>query len=138
MNLDYLKNTILPQRAKEFAEGKNEATRQPIYVVYSLEERACEGHSEFINTTNHKGKEKECGYIDRSLSEPDFCTTDDDMLNPQPVTRFWVDNAKAFFLTSKAAHDYLQYQAHNLNEGYVYVHYSGYANREMDQLLCNG
>ena len=59
------------------------------------------------------------------------------MKEPEEVTMFYTDRIIAFFLTSQAAHDYLQYQSHNMNDPYVYVFYSGYANRQMDKLLCN-
>lgn len=139
MDLNYLQNVILPKREKEISEGKNLATRQPIYVVYQLEEKACEGHSEFLGSnTNHKGKEPKHGYIQRDYGEPEFKESDEGMERPQAVTIFWIDRAVAFFFTSEEAHAYLDYQGHNLDEGYVFVHYTGYANREMDALLCGG
>ena len=55
---------------------------------------------------------------------------------PMEVTEFFTDVLIAFFLTRKGADDYLEYQKHNLtNEAYIYTFYSGYANREMDNIL---
>ena len=139
MDLNYLQKVIIPKREKEICEGKNLATRQPIYVVYQLEEKACEGHSEFLGSdTNHKGKSPKTGYITRNGGEPEFNKSDEGMNNPIEVTVFWIDRAVAFFFTSEEAHEYLEYQGHNLTDGYVFVHYSGYGNREMDALLCGG
>lgn len=139
MNLNYLETVILPQRAKEISEGKNLATRQPIYVVLDLIEQYCSGHNDYSLSTNHCGKESESGYFDESLDGEDreFSKTDDDMDNPIEVTRFYTDRIVSFFLTSEAAHEYLEYQKHNLTNSYVYVFYSGYANKQMDLLLNN-
>ena len=86
-------------------------------------------------------------WICKKLSVPDipidsekrkFHKTNKRMKEPEEVTRFYIDRIIAFFLTSEAAHDYLKYQKHNLSDAYVYVFYSGYANQQMDKLLCNG
>lgn len=142
MNIEYLTKEILPQRENEIAEGKNRSTRQPIYIVLDLQENICSGHSDYSLTTNYKDKSAEFGYIDMAISDSEnrsFKLTNDDMKQPEDVTRFFTDRFIAFFLTSQAAHDYLKYQAHNLtgNE-YVYVFYSGYGNKQMDKLLNNG
>jgi len=63
MNLNYLIDTIIPQREKEIEEGKNAGTRQPIYVVLDLQEHAISGHTDYSLITNHKGKRLEHGYI---------------------------------------------------------------------------
>jgi len=135
MDLEYLKNEILPVREQEIKDGKNLATTNPIYFVYSLRDMACEGHSEYLGATNHKGKEPERGYIDSYEDEPEFKLSDEDMEGPEEVTQFYIDEYKAVFLTSEAAHEYLKYQAHNMNEPYVFVHHSGYSNHQMDKLL---
>jgi len=139
MNLDYLKNTIIPLRKKEIEEGKNLSTRQPIYVVLDLQENIVSGHSDYSPSTNYKGLQFAYGYIDTSLGgeEIEFNESKKGMKSPEKVTRFYTDRIAAFFLTSQGAHDYLKYQKHNLSRGYVYVFYSGYGNREMDQLLQN-
>lgn len=139
MDIDYLTNEIIPRRAKEINEGKNLATAQPIYIVYSLEEKAIEGHSEFLgSSTNYKGKSPMHGYIDTDVDEPYFNPSKIGMKDPLEVTIFWIDRYVAVFLTSSSAYDYLSYQSHNITDGYVYVHYSGYGNREMDMLLSGG
>jgi hypothetical protein len=139
MDIDYLTSEILPQRKLEMKQGKNLSTRQPIYVVLSLVEHFCSGHNDFSMSTNLKGIEGENGYLDMD-KEPEarvFKESDARMKKPEEVTRFYTDRFVAFFLTSKAAHDYLKYQNHNLDQGYVYVFYSGYANQQMDKLLTN-
>lgn len=140
MNLEYLTKVLLPKRKQEIKEHKNLATAQPIYVVYSLVEQVCSEHDDFIGSPNLKGKSKEFGFIDMGeyCEEREFCQTDEGMEKPQAVTRFWIDGLVAFFLTSDSAHAYLKYQGHNMHEPYVYVHYSGYANMEMDALLNGG
>ena len=139
MDLNYLVNEILPQRKREIEAGKNASTRQPIYVVLSLNEQICSGHNEFGMNTNMKGIDPEFGYIDMDKNAEDrvFSTSDKRMKNPQEVTRYYTDTIVAFFLTRKGAEDYLKYQKHNMHNGYIYVFYSGYGNREMDALLKN-
>jgi len=136
MDLNYLIE-ILAIRKQEIVEGKNLATRTPVYVVLSLQEGICTGHDDYSCLTNNKGKEKEHGYLDFDLDPEDrkFKLNENGMGLPESVTRFWTDRFVAFFLTSEAAHSYLEYQAHNMNEPYVYVFSSGYSNRQMDKLL---
>lgn len=137
MNLEFLTNELIPLREKEIEEGKNLATSQPIYVVLDLVENCVSGHSEYSPITNYRNKSFERGYIDDAtdLEFKVFKKTDKRMKNPSEVTRFYTDSIVAFFLTSKGAHDYLKYQAHNLENAYVYVFYSGYGNKEMNSLL---
>jgi hypothetical protein len=139
MNLNYLKNEIIPQREKEIAEGKNLGTRQPIYVVLDLTECFVSGHSDYSSNTNKQGKPFEYGYIDMALDfeSREFRETDKEIEKPEAVTKLYFDRVIAFFLISKGAHEYLEYQKHNLTNPYVYVFYSGYGNIEMDNLLQN-
>lgn len=144
-DLSYLVNEVLPQRYKEINEGKNDATRHPIYVVLDLRECAVEGHITHITPiTNYKEKPLEIGYVERAqrgnddddeIDNDTFYTTDEGMLKPEEVTRFWVDSIVAFFLTKKDAEDYLKYQAHNLNEPYIYTFCMGYSNWHLDKLF---
>jgi len=136
MNLKYLTTEILPKREQEIKEGKNLATAQPIYVVYDLIESGAFGHVEIGGVQNHKGKEYQEGYIDKAEDEIEFYVNKELLTEPEEITRFWTDRLVAIFLTSEAAHDYLKYQSHNLSsEAYVYVHYTGYANKQMNKLL---
>lgn len=48
MDIEYLKKEILPVREEEIKQGKNFATAQPIYVVFSLVENYCGGHSDYM------------------------------------------------------------------------------------------
>ena len=139
MNLEYLKNELLPQRKKEIAEGLNAATRQPIYVVLDLQENFIEGHTDYTFTTNYKHRKLEYGYVDLSLEFEDreFKVKRDSMKIPERITKFYTDRIIAFFLTKKGAEDYLKYQSHNLSDPYIYAFHSGYANKEMDNLLFN-
>lgn len=137
MNVDYLQKEIIPLREMEIEEGKNCATRQPIYVVLDLQENYVSGHSDYSPSVNYKGLCWSNGFIDEN-EEPEcreFKEYKSGMKSPSKVTKFFTDRIIAFFLTSKGAHDYLKYQSHNLNKAYVYVFYSGYANKEMDNLL---
>ncbi len=140
MDINYLQTEILPIRAKEIEEGKNLGTRQPIYVVLDLQYNVCSGFNQYYsNTTNYKGVQPKFGYIDSAI-EPElrkFRISGDGMMKPEKVTLFYIDRIIAFFLTSEAAHAYLQHQAHNLKNPYVYVFYSGYGNFQMDKLLRN-
>lgn len=137
MNLEYLVNQVLPQRAREIEEGKNLATRNPIYVVLDLVEKFCTGHTDYELTTNLKGIHMEFGYIDQDLESEsqEFLTKPDGMEDPCEVTRFYTDRIVAFFLTSEAAHEYIKKQSHNLGQSYVYVFYAGYGNHQMDMLF---
>ena len=140
MDLNYLQTEILPVRAREIEEGKNLGTRQPIYVVLDLQENVCSGYNQYSsNTTNYKGERPKFGYIELAI-EPElrkFKSSGDGMIKPEEVTLFYTDRIIAFFLTSEAAHAYIQYQAHNMKRPYVYVFYSGYGNLQMDKLLRN-
>lgn len=139
MDLNYLQNEIIPKREQEIKDGKNLATRQPIYVVLDLQVNIIEGHSNYTPSTNYKGLGWEFGYADNALDSEDmeFKESSEGMKKPKEFSRFYTDRIIAFFLTSEAAHDYLKYQSHNLSDAYVYVFYSGYANHQMDKLLCN-
>lgn len=139
MNIDYLVNDILPKRKNEIELGLNLSIRNPIYVVLELQENICSGHSEYSSSTNYKGIDFESGYMDIGI-DPEYATftdTDDGMIDPIEITRFYTDRIVAFFLTSESAHDYLSYQKHNLTNAYVYVFYSGYGNKQMDALFDN-
>lgn len=138
MNIKYLEEEITPQREQEIKEGKNACTRQPIYIVLDLQENIVEGYSNYTPSTNYKGIDWQYGYVDNALDCEDrvFRLSDKKMKKPVEITRFFTDRIIAFFLTSKAAHEYLEYQSHNLKNPYVYVFYSGYANRQMDNLLA--
>ena len=140
MNLNFLVEYILPTRKEEIQKGKNLATSRPIYVVLDLQETYCQGHSYFsYSTLNHKNVPEEHGYVDAALDSEDrkFAHSPNGMKKPEEITRFYVDEFVAFFLTSQSAHDYLQYQSHNLRNEYVYVFHAGYRNWEMESLLSN-
>lgn len=123
---------ILPQRIKEIESKQNAATRNPLYVVYSLIEQGCSGHSDISITVNLKGRPCEFGYIDALSDEPEFKVSDEGMGNPEEIIRFWKDRFVAYFFTRTGAEEYLVYQKHNLTDAYIYVHSSGYANREAE------
>lgn len=137
MDLNYLQTDIIPKREQEIKDGKNLATRQPIYVVLDLQENIVEGHIHYSPSVNYKGESWVHGYADTSLDSEDmeFKEEPTDMKNPGKYTKFFTDRIIAFFLTSEAAHEYLEYQSHNLSNAYVYIFYSGYANQQMDKLL---
>ncbi len=137
MNIDYLKDKILPVREKEILEGKNLATEQPIYVVLDLRENVVSGHSDYSPVTNYKEVMPADGYLDMHEEAEDrtFELTSKGMSGPERVTRFYTDRIVAFFLTYQGADDYLKYQSHNLNDPYIYVFNTGYDNREMNSLF---
>lgn len=143
MNIPYLQQEIIPQRAKEIKAGQNAGTRQPIYVVMDLNFSFISGHddeewiSDFL--LNYKRKSAEFGYIDTSKEIEDRTFLETACSDAcEKVTKIYTDKIIAFFLTRKGAEEYLEYQKHNLTEAaYIYTFYSGYANREMDRLLDN-
>ena len=158
MNIKYLKEALIPQRELEIKNGDNLATRNPIYVVYSLRDQYVSGHSDYSPITNLKGLSPESGYLYKrpDWDEPQFCLNQDgsdleideeelededgmpytdDRDEPEEMTRIWIDHLEAIFLTSKAAYDFMEYQKHNLSNPYVYVHCAGYRNHEMDMLF---
>ena len=142
MNIKYLKETLIPQREREIENGDNLATRNPIYVVYSLRDQYLSGHTDdYSPRTNLKDVPHENGYLFRheDWDEPQFFPNEDgadiDGMETEEITRIWVDRLEAIFLTSKAAYDYMEYQRHNLSNAYVYVHSGGYRNQEMDMLF---
>lgn len=138
MNLNYLINTILPQRSKEIKEGKNRGTSNPIYVVMNISVWFCSGWNDYTMNTNLANIEPEEGYIDLAKDDEErkFKMSDKGMKRPEQVTKYYIDRPVAFFLTSKAAHEYLKYQSHNLHKkAYVYVFHAGYRNLEMENLF---
>lgn len=137
MNTRFLQDVIIPQRDKEMGNGEHGGTNQPIYVVLDLWERFCTGHSDIPMDFNYKGEKEEYGYIDMALEDDDrkFHYTDEEMEEPEAVTRFFVDEVVAFFFTKKAANEYMGYQSHNLSNPYLYIFHSGKQNHEMDMLL---
>lgn len=139
MDIQYLKEEIIPLRKKEIEAGYNMSTRQPIYVVLELQENIMSKHSKYSPSVNYKGLNPEFGYLDGALDseEQEFKKSKKNMKSAFKVTRFYTDRIIAFFFTSKGANDYLEYQSHNLTNAYVYVFYSGYGNREMDRILQN-
>lgn len=139
MNLKYLTEKIIPQRNLEIDSGENLSTAKPIYVVMNSIETIVSGHSEFSPSTDMKDSSMDHGYIDLGVDAESrkFQDTDEDMLWPEKVTRFFVDRPVAFFLTKKAAREYISYQAHNLTNPYLYVFSAGYRNHEMNNLLNN-
>lgn len=141
MNLEYLKNKIIPQRKKEIENGENACTAQPIYIVYNTEHDFISGHDDegWYGGSTLVGKTSEVGYIDTGVDseDRDFCKDSDEMITPEEVTKIYSQRFTALFFTRKGAEDYLKYQKHNLTEPFIYTHYSGYANREMDDLLQN-
>lgn len=137
MDLEYLKKEILPQRALEFESGDNLGTSQPIYVVLESIAAIASGHSDYSPLTDMQGSPIEHGYVDASLDPEnrEFKLESEGMAEPEEITRFRVDRPAAFFLTHKAAREYIQYQSHNLTEPYVYVFNAGYRNIQMENLL---
>jgi len=139
MDIQYLQKSIIPQREKEIKNGDHLATAQPIYVVMDRIIKVAFAHVEISSNTTLSEREPEKGYVDMDpaieTEAREFKESDEDMLLPAPVTRFWIDRPKAFFLTSEAAHNYKKDQSHNLSDPYVYVFHSGYGNRQMDLLL---
>lgn len=138
MNVQFLTEEIIPQREKEIEEGKNLGARYPIYVVLDQESRIASGHSDYTNTTTHKDDDMEHMWVDDVLDGEDkeLKESPEGMEKPEPVTQFYIDIFEAFFLTRKAADEYMEYQGHNLSErAYVYVFFAGYRNQEMEKLF---
>ncbi len=138
MDLEYLKQEIIPQREQEIKLGDNQGTAYPIYMVYIPEENYIEGEAVYSLPISSSGRRPEVGYIlEDDFGGGEFIEglPDDDDEEHKILTRFWVDRYKAVFLTRKAAQEYLQYQSHNLREAFIYVEYAGYDNRQMEKLL---
>lgn len=146
INLDYLKNEIIPQREKEI-QGKNGFTRQPIYIVYDVVESVTTRDDEYSNLENcnlHWYKSKSWRFVsydeDWNIIEADedwFDSEDCEFVEwDWDISVFYIDIFIAIFLTRKWAEEYLKYQSHNLTDkAYIYTHYSWYANQEMNNLL---
>lgn len=142
MNIQFIKESIEPQRQEEIKKGLNAATRNPIYVVLDLQEHFMSGHNDYSGlSTNYKEKEQQFGYLWHPRSdEPIFVDVEPDSYDVEyeAVTRFWTDRFIAIFLTRQAAKDYLQYQSHNLSdEAYIYTFSPGCRNQQMEKLLSD-
>lgn len=139
MNLEFLKNEIAPQRASEIKDGKNLSTRNPIYLVIDIKEQYIGGHidDDYSFQSKYSHLTPKYGYIDEESDWEcrEFCDSDIDMVAPVEVTEVYTEHPVAFFLTSKAAHEYCEYQKHNLNKPFVYVAHAGYSNHQMEQFL---
>jgi len=125
--------SITAQRQKEIEEGLHYATRAPIYCVIDKDERIVGGHSDYTISPN-----QEYGYIDEGIEpeDRDFSLSDERMINPVEVTRFFIDRYVSFHLTRKSAADYMIRQKHNLSErAYLFVHSEGYAQYEIEELF---
>jgi len=124
-------------RQQEIRDEKNMGTADPVYLVMSLRECIAWAHVEGVDNTNLKGKPSEYGYIDMALDGEDrsFELTDSGMEQPEPVTRYWLDQIKSFHLTWDGAERYMEYQSHNLHDPYIYVDNIGYANYELSRIL---
>ena len=138
INVDYFRDVIVPQRLAEINRGENGGTRNPIYVMYNLDQVIVSGHDEFSGLhCNIADISSVHGYLDMSLEDEErvFCTDDDGMSDPRDVTMGYKERFVAIFLTRKGLEDYRCYQSHNLSKPFLYIHYAGYGNREMDSLL---
>lgn len=136
MNLEFLKNEIIPKREKEIEEWKNLATRQPIYIVYDVDEYYTTYDEQYscLEMCSYKEISRVHGRVVDDGDQWEFIEDNED---PE-LTKFYKDRYVAIFLTSEAAYDYMKYQSHNLSKrAYVYVEYTWYANRQMDLLLEN-
>lgn len=133
--MEYLKEQW-EKRQAEIKDGKNLGTRYPVYVVMSLRKHSIPGkYADYLSKTNFKSYPAREGYIDRAADEPEIQLTDYGMEAPEAWTDFYTDDPRAFFITSEAAHEYIEYQSHNMFEPYVYVFYTGYGNRQMDKIM---
>ena len=138
MNINFL-NERLAIRHKEIENNQNLGTRDPLYFVYSMRDVYLDGHCKDRSPiTNLRNWEHENLYLKKEYEEdaevfeeiPENENKDD----YDEITRVWLDEFKAIFLTREAAKDYLKYQAHNLKRPYIYVHHAGYRNWEFDNL----
>ena len=141
MNLEFL-NKRLAIRAQEIADGKNAATRSPIYIVYSMQDQYLTGHTTNRSPiTNYRGIEHENLYIKSEWEEDaellEEIPRKDNENDYEEITRIWIDEFKALFITREAAENYLKYQAHNLHNPYIYTHHAGYRNWEFENLMSD-
>ena len=139
MNLDFLKNEIIPQREKEIEEWKNAWTRHPIYVVYNVIESYTTLDNEYSNLEDltlywYEPEDWYFKWEEEWWDSEDFEWIED--YDNATCTKFFRDVFTAIFFTRKWAEEYMKYQSHNLSDkAYIYTHYSWYANQEMDRLL---
>lgn len=139
MNIEFL-NQRIEIRNKEIADGKNAGTQNPIYFVYSMREEFLSGHcTDRSPITNNRGMSHKNLYIKKEWEEDaelfEEIPDDENENDYEEITRIWIEDFKALFITREAAEDYLKYQAHNLNNPYIYTHYVGYRNWEFDNIM---
>lgn len=139
MNIEFL-NQRIAIRNKEIADGKNAGTQNPIYFVYSMREEFLSGHcTDRSPITNNRGMAHENLYIKKEWEEDaelfEEIPDGENEYEYEEITRIWIDDFKALFITHEAAEDYLKYQAHNLNNPYIFTHYAGYRNWEFDNIM---
>lgn len=139
MNLEFLKDEIIPQRDKEIEEWEPTWwTRNPIYIIYDITTIVTTIDNEYSNLEDcnlfwYEPENWEYKADDEYIEEYEWENNDNG-----DCTRFYLDRFVAMFFTRKAAEEYLKYQKHNLSgRAYIYVHNVWYSNREMDGLLDN-
>lgn len=129
MNLDYIKNTIIPQRE---IEDKTATSKNPIYIVYSRNEIVVSGHSDYVSQCHVSSDTPRYSYISRAdEDEPTLV----DFKTDEPVTVITQPLVAGVFLTRKGAEEYMKYQKHNLRLPFIYEESCGYRNHEMEMVF---
>lgn len=142
---------VFIKRWKEIEEGKNHGTRYPVYCVYAMEYLYFDRDQDiFINEFNRCGIDPVNGFLYNSPFEYEFFETEDELIKYvseyfgkdyndiseiddcyySEVQQIAKERLVAVFLTSEAAHNYIE--RHNLSQPYVYVESSGYANYQFE------
>lgn len=144
---------ILLQRWSEIEAGKNYGTRYPVYAVYTMDYLYFDLNQDlYVPSFNRCGLEAVTGYLYNNGSEYEFCETEDELVkyvnehfdkefddiseidedHYSEVQKIAKERLVAIFLTSEAAHNYMERQKHNLSQPYVYVESTGYANYQFE------
>lgn len=150
-------------RKKEIEEGKNALTACPVYVVYDSCANLAMGHQDWpLTTSKLDGREDRWGLLvrDNAGEFAEFIVEDElfpdesyyeeanrilenyqdtyevlDDWDIEEATEFYVDRFVAVFLTSEAAHEYIDRQRHNMEKPFVFVEYAGYGNNHFEQIF---
>ena len=143
---------ILIKRWTEMEEGKNYGTCCPVYCVYTMDYLYFYRDQDvFINNYNRCGIDPVNGFLYNNGSEYEFCETETELVkyvnehfgkdydiddidedDYSVVQKIAKERLVAMFLTSEAAHNYMERQKHNLSQPYVYVESTGYANYQFE------
>lgn len=163
LNAGYQVQDIKEQRETEIKVGLNYATRDPLYVVYSIVSTVHEADTDYTACTTHSSKgpvygfyHKDCDMFIHESDTHNFnmvkTAMDEEWENVLlefgeeegeeysvddfiHLVELYHDRFESAFFTRKAAEQFIETNGHNMNEPYIYVESIERRNFEFNDLL---